>query len=157
MAALGADQVISIHADVLPCSSNLPPSIAHCHRDCARLLARLDEYRKFYLPGFSLQPHNVAILHIELCCQCGRDSNIVAPRYLADGIGKFLEPRVVGMTAIAQGHAFIQVKFVTVAGRRSLGLLLARQNPFDRSLGIAMEPGHHPGSRGRDSYNTILK
>src|SRR6476660_3017960 len=61
VAALGADEVISIYANVLPCSSHLPPSVAHCHRDCARFLARLDECRKFYLSSFSLEPHNVAI------------------------------------------------------------------------------------------------
>src|SRR5690242_5552936 len=139
MAIFDSHKRIRVDANILPSAADFVPAITQGHRDRAWALSRLDEHRNFDLPGVCLEAHHVSIRELDFCGRGGRHRSVVSPGDFADWVWKFLEPRIVGVTAIAQRDTLIKLDFVVLCRvcRQAFCLLVTDRS--DRSSPIVVK------------------
>ena len=102
------------------------PPVSDGDGDRSFVLAGLDEDRKLQLCRSDLQDDQVAVHELEPGGEGGRDRRYVFPGDLADRVGQLLQPGIVGMPAVAEGHALVEVQLPFVGSsrcRRTRGIL----------------------------------
>src|SRR5262245_52926104 len=101
--------------------AGMRPSVAQGDRHRARRLSGLSPDRNVQLTTTGDHLHDISIANAETFRGGGCNRQPVSPRESADRIGKFLQPRIVGVATVAQRNSLVGMKLVLVGSARGSG------------------------------------